>query len=349
MKIAFLVGNGFDLNLGLNTSYSSFLSWLNSNKTTVEMSATQSMKYDDFKQKMLENATWADMEVALGAYSGYCANEDLEAYKELLDGFQSWLRRYFSSVILNQIDNLKISTSAFYSHLKYCIDLALEKIYPYNSNIADSQVDLYPIVFNYTQTWEKCINQEDECDVNLRMRRVNGVYKMDSIKSPVHIHGSLNNHDIVFGVCDETQIANPEFRRDEAIRRRIIKTQINETLEFNNNDRSKKNRINYCKDIINSADAIYAYGLSFGETDKNWWNAIYDRISHNDGTCLIIFCHSTASVSSRLTNQLIYETKNNFLKQIEMIKDGCNGVPTDREKILSRIYVDFKNFNLRVD
>ena len=59
MNITFLIGNGFDLKLGLNTRYSDFYSYYHE-KASKESIILKWMKEDDDK------GNWADLEMALG-------------------------------------------------------------------------------------------------------------------------------------------------------------------------------------------------------------------------------------------------------------------------------------------
>ena len=63
MNIVWMLGNGFDLNLGLKTSYKDFYEYylnVESNDAIVKQ----------FKQDLSENLdTWADLEFVLGKYS----------------------------------------------------------------------------------------------------------------------------------------------------------------------------------------------------------------------------------------------------------------------------------------
>ena len=68
MNITFLIGNGFDLNLGLNTGYKDFLKEYVRIKSNVYY-------LDKFKEDILENFdTWASAEEAFGKYTGEYPN-----------------------------------------------------------------------------------------------------------------------------------------------------------------------------------------------------------------------------------------------------------------------------------
>ena len=77
MNMLYLIGNGFDLNLGLPTRYSDFLEYyfkhapLNYKATSQESRRIQ--EYKDLFKKTIENNAgdqqWKDLEIALGKFS----------------------------------------------------------------------------------------------------------------------------------------------------------------------------------------------------------------------------------------------------------------------------------------
>ncbi|MEB2787271.1 AbiH family protein [Algoriphagus persicinus] len=64
MNILFLIGNGFDLNLGMNTRYADFYEYYN------KYIKSSSPKVLTLKNEISENLqNWSDLELALGQYS----------------------------------------------------------------------------------------------------------------------------------------------------------------------------------------------------------------------------------------------------------------------------------------
>ena len=87
MKILFVLGNRFDIKLGLNTRYKDFYgSYLNMESpcdAVRNLKLNISSKYQD----------WADLELGLGHYTEHIADiqDGLDIYKDILLGLQEFL------------------------------------------------------------------------------------------------------------------------------------------------------------------------------------------------------------------------------------------------------------------
>ncbi|EMA4239845.1 hypothetical protein U3B20_002871, partial [Listeria monocytogenes] len=64
MKITYLIGNGFDISMGLNTSYSNFYDFIKENKTQEEIEAN--CLYRNINKNI---DLWRDFEVSMGLYT----------------------------------------------------------------------------------------------------------------------------------------------------------------------------------------------------------------------------------------------------------------------------------------
>ncbi|MEX2350039.1 MAG: AbiH family protein, partial [Flavobacteriaceae bacterium] len=101
MKILYILGNGFDLNLGLKTSYRDFYEsykTIESNKNNV----------NNLKMNISENfKNWSDLELALGQYTEEF--KTLEDFDEVIEDIGEQLSEYlikeeskFDSSIVNK-------------------------------------------------------------------------------------------------------------------------------------------------------------------------------------------------------------------------------------------------------
>lgn len=167
-----IIGNGFDLNLGLPTSYQDFLK----SPQFQQLLKTDNHLYTYLKDKYhLQN--WVDIENELQKYScDYtAANREVFRleYKELCKGLCSYL---------NSIDLQRINKDSF-AYKTLC------------SFINDERVTI--INFNYTDT------------VNHIIKVANLPIENKDIEI-YNIHGSALSYDIVFGVEDRAQINNDD-------------------------------------------------------------------------------------------------------------------------------------------
>ena len=63
MNFVYLIGNGFDINLGMETSYDKFYEFYEQQKCTSSVVEKFKSEISDDLQK------WADLEVSLGSYT----------------------------------------------------------------------------------------------------------------------------------------------------------------------------------------------------------------------------------------------------------------------------------------
>ena len=88
MNITFLIGNGFDRNLGLETTYSDFVKEYK--KTN---GSTETLK--EFRAYIKDNEElWSTAEVALGEYTGQFGDGEAEAFSECHADFCEHLATY---------------------------------------------------------------------------------------------------------------------------------------------------------------------------------------------------------------------------------------------------------------
>lgn len=174
-----IIGNGFDLNFGLKTSYSDFL-----NSEEFEMKRYESLSKYLRQKKYLHN--WVDIEVELANYCKVIyklkVRESKIRLKEELrrdyNDLKSGLKKYLSKL---EVPTLDIHTD------NYALNLVQDLCEWQNSS-------LDTISFNYTETLERIQKAKPLPPIDVR------VY---------HIHGSLRT-DIVFGVDDGADLEREE-------------------------------------------------------------------------------------------------------------------------------------------
>lgn len=68
MNVVFIIGNGFDLRLGLPTSYPEFLAYYKKQKPIEDGSNIQEYKDKFFARMEKGGEEWKDLEIALGKF-----------------------------------------------------------------------------------------------------------------------------------------------------------------------------------------------------------------------------------------------------------------------------------------
>tara|TARA_R110000744_G_scaffold280637_1_gene392719 strand:+ start:263 stop:1078 length:816 start_codon:yes stop_codon:yes gene_type:complete len=162
----FIIGNGFDLNLGLKTSYKDFI---RSSFFTRNLGENGLSLFNHLNE--VNQSNWIDIEKELAIYStqGNEGQKFLNEYEKLCDE----LKLYIKSIDLKNVDH-----KAHAYHV-------LEKI--------DWRDDFIILNFNYTNSVSFILSMLD-------------VPKQVIKDSVIHVHGSAESDEIIFGVDDGSRI-----------------------------------------------------------------------------------------------------------------------------------------------
>lgn len=276
MKITYLIGNGFDLNIGLKTSFSDFFKeYCNSKDHDDEV-------IENFKAEICNNTfAWSDFEFQMGRYAHEVepfGTLSIQDYCNCMEDFRNEIVTYLmkeekrinKTVFINQCDTACVRA----------IEYPAQYMRPGHRNILEDYFSKYNaesreynfIVFNYTHTFEEFLtplgyNVVGDNDDGPRHWTAENDDSMvlDQLGELIHVHGEFGNA-ILLGVNDKQQIDNPTLIENNEFLWNYIKPAANEILGEGQDVISKR--------IIEESDIIYIYGMSIGETDKIWWQTI---------------------------------------------------------------------------
>ncbi|WP_396636732.1 AbiH family protein [Maribacter sp. R77961] len=269
MQILHIIGNGFDLNLDLKTSYKSFYNYYKSITSENE----NVIKLKNNISKNLKN--WADLELELGKYTEQL--DSIEEFDDITLDIGKNLANYLS-LEEEKINKGEINLNKFFEDLSFPERMFLpadkEKLLAFKKKWVRHQWNVNIFTFNYTTVIEKLLG-DNQKNVLLGTHSNNVGIKLTEVR---HIHGFLDN-DMVIGVNDMSQIKNISFHENQDILESIVKTECNRANR-NNIDRLFTNR-------INAAHLICVFGSSLGDTDRKWWELIGEKLKTD--TRLIIF------------------------------------------------------------
>lgn len=342
MNITYLIGNGFDLNLGLKTRYYDFYKQYIKN----EVNDNEHKAIRDFKREIsdfIKRETntddeqaidWRDFEVALGKWTERLEPSDVEPlYLSIIDSLRDYLINEFRF-----FDALAFSSDDFKHYLVNPVSDFFPRerandILKYWRNHSGPD-ELYIINFNYTHTIEQLL-EVGRRGISLG---VDCAGHSMTLRHIYHVHQSLGDEEIIVGVNDVSQISNKEFHQDRNVCNLLIKQSTNTLLG---------NGLNQdCEQLINNTDLFVIFGSSIGITDKKWWRLICERI-YNGGARLLLFVH----LSQAITHMgLMYEKMKAVVVRDFLDSAGCKEeIPLDR--ILPKIYVCFRSglFHLTPD
>lgn len=308
MNITFLIGNGFDIKLGLKTRYTDFYKiYIDSNKDNENESIKTftDMIQPDYK-------TWADFEMAF-AENAFGTKKDV---RDILYDFSVKFANYLTEQTL-LCDYTDKSISQKFKNFLLNGYTFLEKRdretikNTYDSYIGNRIINF--INFNYTDTLENLINT---CRTNtnsneLQTFRVKGSIYHTIIDKIINIHGHLGD-SIIIGIDSIEQLKNNDLKKDTALSKYCVKSKINEDI---GNIQVESNFVN----TVMSSNIIYSYGLSFGASDKSRWEVITKWLKSDKNKKLIIYKYETnfRSYNSAYRRKLldaIEELKNYYLK-----------------------------------
>ena len=280
MNITFLIGNGFDIGIGIKSRFKDFF------PIYQHKSLKKEEKIKRLSEEISENyETWADFELALGEYT---TKFDVETKKDYIDQIKDFEKEFIAYLKENEE---KIKFEEKESVAKYIKKALTEYYFSENLDFESSEMlkELYKkksienhnynfINFNYTSTLEKCLNTIPQKVVE--KRKIGVVEVVDKIGKVIHIHGKCDNYPII-GVNDASQIANKVLKDDKNFTRYIVKPSINMFLRQGNDQNATR--------IINESTIICIYGMSLGETDKKWWELLVKWLNQSPSRQLIIF------------------------------------------------------------
>ena len=325
MQITFLIGNGFDMRMGIASSYKS-----------AEEHYTKLKKTDEdlkkFQKSLSKNGEyWSNFELATGKYTAEFGESEQGIFQKCIDDFIVELTSYLSQEegkIDYTLCKEEIKKEFFRSVSSYAGELANKYKNQLNSiiTIAD-HLTIRFISFNYTHILDECLKLSFVDGNSFGSHNYNGARYNHSVnREVIHIHGALPG-PIIMGVDNPTQIANKTWASQKRFRQKAVKPSMNERAGLLVDTDALK--------TINKSSIICVFGMSLGDTDKTWWTTIGAWLK-SDNHRLIIFAHNSKISEKDLTYSKRFE-----LEDIEKdhFMDLAGISETDRGIIEDRIFV----------
>lgn len=295
--VTFIVGNGLDLSLGLETSYKHFYNHVQKNSLHPKSKIYGAIKNDP--------DTWANFERTLGVYTQFI--EDLPekdrkkasmAFHDDLEDVTQDLADYLevqdkkSGTVASRI---RLSRSHIFEELSVG---QRDKI---RSLLSTKSVVMDFVTLNYTYTLERVFP-------NLGRLIVPDNIVVENIH---HVHGDLTEN-VTLGVSDESQLSSA-LEGDE--KNDLIKPRIIESM----ND----GRINKMKQIIRRSSVVILYGTSIGETDKYIWEFLIEWLEGHPDRHLVVHKHDSTYTDAtkriqRRRKLFVGEVQNTLLSYAEL-------------------------------
>ena len=289
MKLTYLIGNGFDLGLGFNTKYSDFVKFISKEFQEYLHPARPGVSDEDRERgnwllgqiQDHKEDFWSDAELAFGAlpFSGCEGNiADVVKYSHdrFLSSMKRWLRGEFERARWLKLD-IEDASGVF---IIACITGWLVGLTDMQRNkflnvASQNTIELNFITFNYTTVIERIVSTRRETIFEFDYWQHKLKVKIGTV---CHVHGLIPLREMgepmVFGVNEVNQIKDNVARSDVEVDARLVKTQYQGYTDMGALDEAER--------IIDNSDYIVSYGLSFGATDKFWWERLYSFICNTE-------------------------------------------------------------------
>jgi hypothetical protein len=285
MDVAILVGNGFDLNLGLATSFRSFYE------------EYSKLHNSDLLSKELNDCpeTWGDLEIEFGKLARLVTKkEDIASFKisktiiemklveylkkeqaRLIISDAATLSQEVERQIQNIADEFKPVNRRYYTN-----NLVLNSAKPINYRF---------VSFNYTNTLDRILSTvtSGPSAIHLSHRCMTSPVS-DRIELPFHVHGTLDG-DLVMGVGDRRQINSDEFRGENDLANYLVKKETNDNLATN--------AVAEVERIVSLSTVVILFGMSISPTDNYWWHYLAKWLAGDEARRIVVYRFDQRGIS----------------------------------------------------
>ena len=333
MRILFLIGNGFDCNLGLHTTYRDFYKHYLKQFPNDRLATSISNNFE----------MWSDLELGLGSYVKDIKNADVDTFFDEKMNIEVALTDYLAK----EKKRLTLKEGLMEEFLKKLQNFPRELSKKDSRDMTNwinsvrGPIQYSFISFNYTNTLSQIIDLSYKGNPILWHASSQTGYN-DELEKPIYIHGLLGDR-IVLGVNDKSQIKNEAIVNDPNASNLLIKQELNNQIG--------ELRWEDARDRIDSSQYIIVYGMSLGDTDRNYWKYIYEWLLKNDEKHKLILCVHT--------NQNVHLSATDYSRQQRAQRDRfikSAGIKKIDETVLQKIIVinnpktfDFTHIELKAD
>lgn len=299
MNITFLIGNGFDINIGLNTRYIDFYPYYLSKKHGDIISEAVANDYDH----------WADLELELGRLLRNVAPEQINEFldskaileSDLADYLRSEQQRIDVPSVTSQKE-FQNNITAFYNEFS---SKDKREFLQWSNHVGSSIIYQF-ISFNYTNVLDSIVELAKRNN-QFGTHKTQYQTHYDTVGGIVHLHGTLSG-DLILGLDNVKQIGNPELQASPELTNYIIKATINAALGEGKTERAKQ--------LIDASDYVCVYGMSLGKTDLMWWKYLANWLNEKSVRRLILYVYEKATTNPSGPEKLRQQDKwkNTFLE-----------------------------------
>ena len=313
MTITCLIGNGFDLGLGLKTRYLDFLPWYLSRKSL----KSNAVKWLCGQIENSKDETWGDAEMAFGQLPFSDAGDDVAGIvDETLIDFQKDLSLYIGL----QQNRMSIAADERSDVRDKFVASVIKSLYLDAGSTANVDlqfalrrqqvIDLNFVTFNYTRTLEVLLGGAASSGVF--QVPISGRENAYVRVAPIcYVHGSLRDRNSVLGVDNVDQIFDQKAIVHCETTGMLLKPRTDVLLDYGFEK--------VAKEMISQSNRIVCLGLSYGASDVRWWEYIYHILLQNENRRLLLspyFRENRSCETSAEQSVIARGVRNAFLNSI---------------------------------
>lgn len=332
MHITFLVGNGFDLGVGLHTSYRDFYDWYCS--TEDEQEYIRSFKESIKKDLENGNIYWSDYEMGLGKYTSSFTPETCDKFIACHEDARLKMMEFlmteteqFQSISISDkaVQEFRVGISNFYQELPPAERAVIDNEFT-QDRLNNTEIRF--ISFNYTNVLDRCVSLLAQTPPLKEWETSSGKRSVKVIQDVIHVHGYVDKYPLI-GVNDATQVENQKLLEADDLVDILIKPKSDEAIG--------ELWQQHALDQINRSQIICLFGLSLGDTDAFWWKNIMIWMRGNTSRHLIVYYYS-----DKIPNQVELYKRVHRKREIKNRLLSFAGVDEkEYAKIENRIHVVF--------
>lgn len=333
MNITFLIGNGFDIDKGIQSSYAKFYEWY-CNQSSCKRHIGEfrkNIKDDIIRDVPDDEKTWADFEMGLGRYTTKFTKDTVEDFLDCLEDGQESVRKYLleQEAKFNPDAYTDISYKSFYHSIRdfytEVSDLERPAIQTVFNSRGQESKEIKFISFNYTHTLERIIKKLPTAHfATWQSGGVTFSYRIN--REVLHVHGTTKEFPVL-GVNDESQIVNKELLETPQFREMMCKADSVRAIGKRWHEEAERQMV--------SSRFVCILGMSLGDSDAKWWRLLNQWLKTDSNRHLLIYWFEKEppnGISIRRELQYKEKVKNRLLSFSDFSPDVI-------KNLKNRIYV----------
>lgn len=329
MGVTFLIGNGFDLNLGLKTRYTDMYDSYVKSKSKSGVIARFKRDLQNEEHNHYEN--WSDFEMGMAKYAfTFSAEEDfIMCIRDFKAYMVEWLKNEEKPFLENIWLALNVEEEILNSIGMFHYGLTPNNRYLIEESMLKNKIcNCDFISFNYTRVLDAFLSEvsgkQEVNDISFRIS-----------EDVVHIHGDLYN-DVVLGVDNRNQI-NTKFNITQKTKMAFVKPEFNQNFDYR--------RVDKAIELINKNGVVCTFGLSLGESDRMWLDILKEWVLADEKHHWVYYVFDENVIPS-----YNYDVKIEREEEIkEMIYQKLNFTKEEIDVVKARIHIpiSYKIFEIK--